>query len=45
MRQVCTRERLAELDQHGFLNQIDGSQMRADQFEIISAQRRQKSIG
>jgi len=39
MRQVNAREPLADLDKHGLLNQIDGSQMRSDQFEVVSRQR------
>jgi hypothetical protein len=45
MRQVGALERFVDLNQHGFLDEINGSQMRPDQFEIVSGQRRQKSIG
>jgi hypothetical protein len=36
MRQVNTLEPLADLDQHASLNQIDGSKMRLNQFEVVS---------
>lgn len=39
MREVCTLERFVDLDQHGFLSQIDGAQIRADQFEVVHGQR------
>ena len=45
MRQVGALERFVDFNQHGFLDEIDGSQMRPDRFEIVSGQRRQKSIG
>jgi hypothetical protein len=35
MRKIGARDRVTDLDQHDFLDQIDGSQMRADQFEIV----------
>jgi hypothetical protein len=38
MRQVCTLERFVDFDQHEFLSQVDGSQMRADQLEIVRGQ-------
>ena len=45
MRKVGALERFVDLDQHGFLSQIDGAQIRADQFEIVRGQRRQEAVG
>ena len=43
--QVGALERFTHLDQHAFLDQIHGSQVRTDQFEIIRGERRQESVG
>ncbi len=45
MRQVGALERFVGFDQRQFRRQIDGPQMRADQFEVVGGQRRQKSNG
>ncbi len=45
VRQVDAFERFVDLDQHGLLDQIHGSQMWPDQFEIVCSKRCQKPIG
>jgi hypothetical protein len=45
MWKVGALERFVDLDQHGFLSEIDRAQMRADQFEIVRGQRRQEAVG
>jgi hypothetical protein len=42
--QIGALERFADRDQHEVLNEIDGTQVRTDQFEIIRTQRGQKSV-
>ena len=45
MWKIGTLQRFVDLDQHGFLGQIDRAQIRPDQFEIIRGQRRQEAVG
>ena len=45
VREIGARKCRAGLCESGFLNQIDRSQMWADQFEIVRRQRREKPIG